>query len=244
MGDSDIITLVGDIADGTPSVLEKFVEPIRDLAAPDGVYVVPGNHEYIHGSTGEEWMEVYAEMGLRPLMNARQTLGASDDCAGFELLGVDDFLGDPNFDEAVAGMDSSSVGVVLAHQPNQATDAMAVTEGSIDVMLSGHTHGGQTWPLHMITMLDNDFFAGLSEGDDGMMAYVSLGAFGWGPRTRFGSSNNIDVITLRSGAAPEEPVVNYTVVWAYFAFPFFALVLIFCSVCYCGRAIATRQKEL
>jgi len=243
--DTDIITLVGDIADGTPSGLAKFIEPVRDFSARDGVYVVPGNHEYLHGSTGPEWMATYEAMGLTPLMNARVSLGVSDDCAGFELLGVDDFQGTPSFADAIEGMDGDAVGVVLAHQPNQATDAMAVTEGSIDLMLSGHTHGGQTWPLHLISLLTNDFFAGLNrdEEGEGMWAYVSLGAFGWGPRTRFGSSNNVDVITLKSGAAREDPPVNYTIVWAYVAFPFAVVAFVFCCVCYPGRAIATRQKK-
>merc|ERR1712154_647963 len=112
--------------------------------------------------------------------------------------------------------------------------------GSIDVMLSGHVHGGQTWPMHLISWSTNDNFAGLNEFE-GMMAYVSLGAFGLGPRTRFGSGNNIDVITLRSGAAREDPPVNYTIVWAYVAFPFAAISFVFCCVCYPGRAFAARR---
>merc|ERR1712129_345555 len=117
-------------------------------------------------------METYAEMGLRPLMNARQTLAASAECEGFELLGVDDFQGTPSFADAVAGMDSASVGVALAHQPNQATDALSVREGSIDVILSGHTHGGQTWPLHLISWSTNDNFAGLNDFE-GISAYAA-----------------------------------------------------------------------
>ena len=67
---------------------------LADLRAPDGVYFVTGNHEYLHGATGLDWMRWMNETGLTVLNNDAVTLpGAGenstrwDGCAGsFDLL--------------------------------------------------------------------------------------------------------------------------------------------------------------
>ena len=67
---------------------------LADLRAPDGVYFVTGNHEYLHGATGLDWMRWMNETGLTVLNNDAVALpGAGenstrwDGCAGsFNLL--------------------------------------------------------------------------------------------------------------------------------------------------------------
>ncbi len=67
----------------------------------------------------------------------------------------------------------------------------------VDLMLSGHTHGGQIWPFDYIT---KRFFP-LLEGEYriyGMTVIVSRGTGTWGPHMRLWSPGEISHITLRS----------------------------------------------
>ena len=47
--DADLIVVTGDLIDGTTGARRADVESLRELRAPDGVYVIPGNHEYFFG---------------------------------------------------------------------------------------------------------------------------------------------------------------------------------------------------
>ena len=63
----DLIAITGDLIDGTLDARRADIEPLRDLKATDGVYVISGNHEYIFGYS--TWMAHFAELGLLSLEN-------------------------------------------------------------------------------------------------------------------------------------------------------------------------------
>lgn len=65
--DVDLIAITGDLIDGTLDARRADIEPLRDLRAADGVYVISGNHEYIFGYSG--WMAHFAALGLLSLEN-------------------------------------------------------------------------------------------------------------------------------------------------------------------------------
>lgn len=50
----DLIAITGDLIDGTFDARRADIEPLRDLKATDGAYVISGNHEYVFGY--ETWM--------------------------------------------------------------------------------------------------------------------------------------------------------------------------------------------
>ena len=84
-------------------------------------------------------------LGIRTLRNEYQPIVHQG--ATLDLIGVDDwraksFGGDHGYDlkKAVAGRDSAVPSVLLAHQPKAIHDA---AKAEIDLVLSGHTHGGQ-----------------------------------------------------------------------------------------------------
>jgi uncharacterized protein len=64
---ANLIVVTGDLIDGSLALRRADVEPLRDLRAADGVYVIPGNHEYFFSYRA--WMAHYAEMGMRVLEN-------------------------------------------------------------------------------------------------------------------------------------------------------------------------------
>jgi hypothetical protein len=57
----DLIAITGDLIDGTLEARRADIEPLRDLKAKDGVYVISGNHEYIFGYS--TWMAHFAALG-------------------------------------------------------------------------------------------------------------------------------------------------------------------------------------
>src|SRR5260370_28354337 len=64
---ASLIVVTGDLIDGTLAARRADVVPLRALRAPDGVYVIPGNHEYFFGYRA--WMAHYAAMGMHVLEN-------------------------------------------------------------------------------------------------------------------------------------------------------------------------------
>ena len=69
----------------------------------------------------------------------------------------------------------------------------------IDLMLSGHTHGGQIWPFGFLVRLVQPYLAGLVE-HNGINLYVSRGTGYWGPPMRLGAPPEISHFTLNRSA--------------------------------------------
>ncbi|MCX4684136.1 metallophosphoesterase [Kitasatospora purpeofusca] len=187
----DLITIVGDLVDGTVPELGRDAEPLAQLRARDGAYFVTGNHEYFSGAA--PWVDFVRELGIHPLKNARVELG------GFDLAGVNDIAGEregdgPDFGRALGDRDPARTAVLLSHQPVTIHDAV---RHGVDLQLSGHTHGGQLWPGNFVAELANPTVAGLERYGDTQL-YVTRGAGAWGPPVRVGAPSDITIVTLAS----------------------------------------------
>ncbi|MFE2106264.1 metallophosphoesterase [Kitasatospora sp. NPDC059463] len=187
----DLITVVGDLVDGSVPELGRDAEPLAQLRARDGAYFVTGNHEYFSGAA--PWVDFVRELGVHPLQNARVELG------GFDLAGVNDIAGEregdgPDFGRALGDRDPSRTAVLLSHQPVTIHDAV---RHGVDLQLSGHTHGGQLWPGNYLAELANPTVAGLERYGDTQL-YVTRGAGAWGPPVRVGAPSDITIVTLAS----------------------------------------------
>ncbi|MEW1908300.1 metallophosphoesterase [Kitasatospora sp. NPDC085895] len=190
----DLITIVGDLVDGTVADLGPAAEPLARLRARDGAYFVTGNHEYFSGAA--PWVEFVRELGVHPLENARTEL------AHFDLAGVNDIAGTaegqgPDYDRALGDRDTRRAAVLMAHQPVAVHEAV---RRGVDLQLSGHTHGGQLWPGNHLAALANPTVAGLERYGDTQL-YVTRGAGAWGPPVRVGAPSDITVVTLSSRQA-------------------------------------------
>ena len=84
--------------------------------------------------------------------------------------------------------------VLLAHQPKTFTDASKL---GVDLQLSGHTHGGQIFPLGLFAWLQQGFLAGLFQQGESTL-YVSRGTGYWGPPLRLLAPPEITHIEIRS----------------------------------------------
>jgi len=200
---AQLILLAGDIADGPPSMRAKAVEPLTQLRAADGVYYVTGNHDYMHGSTGHDWIRWFHESGsVEPMINKKVVLPKvpPSECGGeintFQLLGVPDYTANPDFDK-VWNTTRSEDGptVLLSHQPNQWRSAR---KAGVDLQVSGHTHGGHWFPWTGMVYLCNVAIAGKALWPPTQsQLYITDGVFAWGARLRLPTSDNaVDILTL------------------------------------------------
>ena len=83
--------------------------------------------------------------------------------------------------------------ITLIHKPNVWEDIKLHT----DLMLSGHTHNGQIFPINFIVKLKFPQNYGLYHKMNNYL-YVSSGSATWGPKIRIGSNNEIIQIKLKN----------------------------------------------
>ncbi|MFE9658878.1 metallophosphoesterase [Streptomyces sp. NPDC005955] len=187
----DLIAIVGDMVDGDVADLGPAAEPLARLRAKHGTYFVTGNHEYFSGA--QQWVDEVRDLGLHPMENSRVELPS------FDLAGVNDPAGEaegegPDFVRALGDRDPRRASVLLAHQPIVIHDAV---RHGVGLQLSGHTHGGQLWPVNYLAGLQNPTLAGLERYGDTQL-YVTRGAGAWGPPVRVGAESDITVVELAS----------------------------------------------
>jgi len=194
----DLIVVTGDFIDGSVAMRRADVEPLRALHAPDGVYAIPGNHEYFFDYSA--WMHHLAGLGIRVLGNTHAVLDREG--ARLLLAGVTD-LSAPGFGEAGPDLAAALVGaptdvpvILLDHQPRAARRAAA---HSVALQLSGHTHGGMIRGLDRLVARANGGFVSGRYDVDGMTLYVSNGTALWpGFALRLGRPSELTRITLRA----------------------------------------------
>lgn len=189
----DIVVLAGDLVEGSPSRYGYQLAPLADLEAELGVYAVTGNHEFISGEP-QAWIDIWQELGITVLQNESATI--EQDGAVLHIAGVHDAMGEGEWladpEAALDGLPAGDFTLYVAHQPSQAEDAQGL---GIDLQLSGHTHGGQLWPMHYAVLASQPMLGGRAMVGD-VDVLTSRGAAAWGPPVRVGAPPEIPVITL------------------------------------------------
>lgn len=130
----DLVALTGDFVTQSPVFIEPVSELIGRLRAPLGVYAVLGNHDFRAGA--ERLTRHLRAQGVRVLRNQHRDVRHGR--ARFRIAGVDDSRQHPNVPRAVGS--TSAFTLLLAHNPQELEPASAC---GVDLVLSGHTHGGQ-----------------------------------------------------------------------------------------------------
>ncbi len=186
----NLVVLLGDIFEGHGPPEDQLIATLKQLSAPLGIWTVPGNHEF-HGGGN---MNLFEEVGFKLLRN-----GWAEVMPGLVLAGVDDLTarrrngqdGDP-ISQALVGRPPGST-ILLSHTPWQSERAAKV---GVELMLSGHTHGGQIWPFDFLVRSRYPLLEGRYEVD-GMTVIVCRGTGTWGPRMRLWRPSEILHVTLR-----------------------------------------------
>ncbi len=150
----DLIVLTGDhVHDGTREY-QRAAELCKPMVerCPMGVIGVLGNHDWWGG--GVQLSAMMSDAGVRMIDNDRVWIDSiarrvvSEDPGGGALavVGIGDLTdGVVDVERAFRGVDPSSPRIVLAHNPDTAEIDGLARDGShrVDLMISGHTHGGQ-----------------------------------------------------------------------------------------------------
>jgi uncharacterized protein len=193
----DLIAITGDLIDGTIEARRADIEPLRDLKATDGVYVISGNHEYIFGYG--TWMAHFAALGLLSLENKHIVLDRSG--GKLVLAGITDrasrHQGHPVRDlvAVLGGAPKGAPVILLDHQPSDARHAAKL---GVALQLSGHTHGGLIRGIDRLAARANAGYVSGRYDVDGMTLYVNNGTALWpGFALRLGRPSELTRITLR-----------------------------------------------
>ena len=188
----DVVAVTGDLVDGDAGVVEEMVPLMSTLSAPQGVFAVLGNHEYYAGR--ERSRALMHDAGFEVLDNEAREL-----IPGLHIAGIPDSRGsaqtgaaEADLGLALEGIDPAEVLVLLQHAPEQ---ELRAADAGVDLMLNGHTHGGQLWPFHYLVRKAYPHYSGVySVG--AMTQIVSRGSGQWGPPMRFLAPSEIILITL------------------------------------------------
>lgn len=192
----DIVLIPGDLIDDyiEPYLTDNMGETMQKIRAPLGVYATSGNHDY-YGNDLEIIFEEMEKAGLTMLDDETTLIQDS-----FYIVGRNDLTDNKrkSIEELVKNLDKDKPIIMLDHQPDELNEA---NTNGVDVLLSGHTHGGQVAPANLITSMiyENDW-GYLKKGD--LHSIVSSGFGLWGPPFRIGT--RAEVVEIKIGFETQE----------------------------------------
>ncbi len=171
----DLIALTGDYTFAGRRHIEPCAEVLKGLKARVAVYAVLGNHDYYAGAG--HVARAMRKAGCEVLVDAQDRLEHRG--AKLWLLGVDDLLyGTTDVNRLMRGLPREEPKIVLSHNPDF-IEEFAVKNKHIDLMISGHTHGGQIrFPVigapHISSDYGQRYAIGLNRKDS-MQVYTTRG---------------------------------------------------------------------
>ena len=196
----DIVVITGDfIDDGTP--YEDMIEGangLGNLNTKYGVYFVYGNHDKgYYNSRG------YGNAELREALKKNNVTILEDDFVELDnnivLVGRQDAIvgNRKSIQDIVKDIDKNKYIIVLNHQP---TDYDNEEEAKVDLVLSGHTHGGQLIPLGTLGVVlgPNDKTYGMEKRGDTTFI-VTSGISDWAMVFKTGAISEYNFIRITNG---------------------------------------------
>lgn len=187
---ADVILFTGDMIDRRHDLwqLETF---LRECPASPRRFAILGNWEYWAGVPREALERLYESHGIELLVNRSVEFAAAG--TRVRITGLDDLRGgSPDAAAALCDAQPAPNHLVLAHCPLSRDVVMIPADHPVDLVLAGHTHGGQVTPFGMALTLpagSGRYVAGWYR-EAGPPMYVSRG---------IGTS----LIPVRIGATPE-----------------------------------------
>ncbi len=152
----DVLLICGDMIDGATSYEDMMgcCKALGDFHAADGVFFAYGNHDKGYSMEGRGYGQAELEKALKDngvhvledevwVLNEDYTLiGRAD--ADYDWEGKE---ARADIASLVSQVPDGSYTIVLDHQPN---DYEAEAAAGVNLVLSGHTHGGQLFPVNRI----------------------------------------------------------------------------------------------
>jgi hypothetical protein len=170
----DLIACTGDTVN-CPEGWPIAVKWLSSLPSDVPRYAVAGNWDYARGGSAALFAEQIRRAGLIPLQNEWAILKRKD--VSLRIAGLDDIrLGTFDPDRAFDG-EKADFTLALSHNPDT---ILHIDETQFDLMLSGHTHGGQVCipgrgAVFTSTHIGKPYASGLFELREDRYLYVSRG---------------------------------------------------------------------
>ncbi len=183
----DIVVVTGDLADGAFEKTAPMLAPLSKIQCPK--FYITGNHEYIRGG---DWEGQLSKLGFEVLHNSNVVFPHADGkllLAGVPDLHVKRFIRERESLPDVALKTSQEVDyrILLAHEPSS---VFGVKSEKCDLLLSGHTHGGQIFPFGIFVRLQQPLSAGFKM-INGILVFAHQGTGFWGPPMRWFTRSEI-----------------------------------------------------
>jgi predicted MPP superfamily phosphohydrolase len=192
----DLAVVTGDLVTSGSGFYRDVAEALAELRAKDGTFVSMGNHDQSHN---DELTRLIAERGPTVLRNAAHTVKRGN--AELIVGGLDGRIASTaDVTRVIGTFPRGAPLVLLSHYP-WAFEAAAAA--GVDVVLTGHTHGGQLGipffsQRYNLARLTRQRSRGLVLSGKTTM-YVNAGLGTTGPPMRLAVPPEIALITLRRG---------------------------------------------
>ncbi|MDR4936471.1 metallophosphoesterase [Rossellomorea marisflavi] len=185
---ADVVVIVGDLTEGGVP-LSRVEENLDALSSIGPIFFVWGNNDY--EVDPDRLKALFQKKGVREIVNDTAEYGA------VTFIGVDDgTLERADLPHAMRGTDPDTCQILLSHDPSVSADLTA--SDGVDLMLSGHTHGGQIrlfgWGLYP------------KSGVDRLQAVTRVTSAGYGTSLlplRLGAKAETHIITIGHGSGKE-----------------------------------------
>jgi predicted MPP superfamily phosphohydrolase len=193
----DLAVVTGDLVTSGGEFNDDVADAIGSLRAAHGVITSMGNHDYF--ADGEPLVKALSGRGVRVLRNEGFVL--ERDGARLWVAAIDDtWTKRDDLARAMKGRPSGVPCVLLAHDPAR-FDAAA--EAGAELVLSGHTHGGQIavpflYRRFSLASIAHRYNVGFYERGRSTL-YVHPGLGTTGPPMRLGVAPEVTVLVLRCG---------------------------------------------
>jgi hypothetical protein len=191
----DIVIIAGDLFDQSVGMVndENILDQMQSIQSKYGTYFAFGNHDYFDNSNKAQ--EIAESIGIKVLRDKTTLVGNAFYLTGREDVGMGRRTKKVRKDlaELFLGIDRSRPVIVIDHQPKAIEESV---QNGADLVLSGHTHNGQFWPLNLFV----HFLFKISRGHEkiGNTDFIVSSGFGtWGPPVRNTSFTEVVCINAR-----------------------------------------------
>ncbi len=185
----DIAIISGDLADGSCIVEENDFLPLKEVDMP--IVFTPGNHDYYPGL--DNVIRACRNAGIIVLDNE------SMEFKGLNIFGLTFSFGNiemPSADDMISAIKEDGANIVIYHVPRSWNELLGL---GFDVQLSGHTHGGQFYPVVWIgdLFLKNRGLFKKKIGGKDKYLHITTGVGTMDYPMRWGTDSELVVLKLR-----------------------------------------------
>lgn len=200
--DADFIVITGDTLDSRlqPFTEKGFDKQFQQFKSKYGTYIIFGNHEYLNikekNNHEQDIINAFKHANMKVLKDDVVHL----DNVGITFIGRDDFSSSrydikrASLPDLIVFSNTNKPIILLDHQPHDLDEPANL---GVDLMISGHTHAGQVFPINLIEKLIYKNNYGIYKNTKQHFTSIVSSGFGfWGPPIRLMTRSEIVVIDV------------------------------------------------